>query len=177
MTIFKGCGTCRHVDEPSHGTCCSPCMEAYRENGSEPHWEPKLPEKAAPAPQGDPKAIHGASKPSLGLIPSAALIEEAGALELGAAKYGTANWRKDAVEGMTYIHAGLRHMFAWIDGEDIDPESLRSHLGHARACLGIILDAEATGKLIDNRPHKGAASRLITERTKPIPTATEGNLP
>lgn len=116
----------------------------------------------------NPKAIHGRAKPSLGLVPSAAMIEEAGVLELGAAKYGPFNWRKDAVESMTYVHAALRHLQSWVDGEDLDPESGRSHLAHARACLGIVLDAQSVDKLIDDRPFPGAASRMIAERTKPI---------
>lgn len=120
-----------------------------------------------PLPE-NPKAIYGRAKPSLGLIPSAAMVEEAAVLQLGADKYGPFNWRKDAVESMTYVHATLRHLFSWLDGEDLDPESRSSHLAHARACLGIVLDAKALGKLIDDRPHGGAASRLIAEHTKPI---------
>lgn len=116
----------------------------------------------------NPKAIYGRAKPSLGLVPSAAMVAEAGVYALGAAKYGPFNWRKDAVESMTYVHAALRHLYAWTDGEDIDPESGESHLAHVRACLGILLDAKATDKLIDDRPHAGAASRLIAENTRTV---------
>lgn len=118
--------------------------------------------------QENPKARYGRSKPQLGLLPAAALIEMAGAMELGAIKYGAANWREDPVESMTYAHAGLRHVLSWIDGEDIDPESGCSHLAHAMACFGIIIDAGHVGAMLDNRPLPGAAGRLIRERTKDV---------
>lgn len=116
----------------------------------------------------NPKAIYGRAKPSLGLIPGAAMIEEAGVYQLGAEKYGPFNWRKDPVESMTYVHATLRHLYSWVDGENLDPESRRSHLAHARACLGILIDAEANGKLIDDRPYIGVSAELIATQTKPV---------
>jgi hypothetical protein len=36
------------------------------------------------------------------------------------------------------------------------------HLGHAKACLGILLDAEATGNLIDDRPLAAADALKAT---------------
>lgn len=36
------------------------------------------------------------------------------------------------------------------------------HLGHARACMGIILDGTAHGNLIDDRPVPGSAARLLS---------------
>ena len=82
---------------------------------------PKLAEQQLPLPvelPENPKAIYGRAKPSLGLFPSAALIECAGVFQSGADKYGLANWRKDAVESMTYVHAALRHIFKWVDGQN-----------------------------------------------------------
>jgi hypothetical protein len=40
------------------------------------------------------------------------------------------------------------------------------HLAHARACLGIIIDAESIGALVDDRPTRGAAGDLIKRYTK-----------
>lgn len=113
----------------------------------------------------NPKAIHGRTKPSLALLPSGAEIAIAKVLELGASKYGPFNWRKDPVQAETYISAARRHMAAWFDGENIDPESGESHLAHAACCLMILLDADALHMMIDNRPYPGDASRLIAERT------------
>lgn len=160
---LSGNGTYRGGWKPCHGPH-GPHADMLDHNGGPPLDEPTLP---MDMPE-NPKAIYGRAKPSLGLIPSAAMIEEAGVLQLGAAKYGPFNWRKDAVESMTYVHACLRHLMSWVDGEDLDPESGRSHLAHARACLGIILDAKEVDKLIDDRPFAGAASRMIAERTNPV---------
>lgn len=104
------------------------------------------------APMTDPKGAAGAARPQLQLIPPVLNTETAKALALGAAKYGPWNWRKNRVELMTYLGAMKRHIDAMIDGEDIDPESGASHLGHVAAGCGIVLDAQKNGTLIDNRP-------------------------
>jgi hypothetical protein len=64
-----------------------------------------------------------------------------------------------------YLSAALRHILALIDGEDIAEDSGFRHEAHAAACLGILLDAKETGNLIDDRPQKGCAGRLIAEMT------------
>lgn len=51
-------------------------------------------------------------------------------LGAGAEKYEPENWRL----GMTYSScyaAARRHMAAWYEGEETDPETGLSHLGHA----------------------------------------------
>jgi hypothetical protein len=102
-------------------------------------------------PDDNPKTIYGIQKPSLGLIPLAALEAAAGAHRLGADKYGEWNWRERQVAASVYIHAMLRHIKAWQEIEDIDPESGVSHLGHVIACCGILLDAQRHGQLVDDR--------------------------
>lgn len=100
----------------------------------------------------DPKGKAGKLKPQLQLIPPALNEEVAGALALGSVKYGPWNWRENKVEMMTYIGAMRRHLDAVIEGEDMDPESGFSHLGHVAAGCAIVLDAKKHGMLIDNRP-------------------------
>lgn len=112
-------------------------------------------------PDNNPKSALGALKIDLSLVPPSAVIAEARVMELGAKKYGPYNWREKTVSARVYTAAALRHIFTWQDGEDIDPESGESHLAHARACLGIMLDAKSIGKLNDNRPVAGAAGRLL----------------
>lgn len=54
--------------------------------------------------------------------------------EFGAKKYDRDNWRK----GFKYsrsIAAALRHIEAFNEGEDLDPESGLLHIGHAVCCL------------------------------------------
>jgi len=120
-----------------------------------------------PKHKGDnPKDRIGAKKPPLHLIPPAAAIAESVVMALGAEKYGAANWRSTKVRASVYIAAARRHLLQWFDGEDDDPESGISHLAHARASLGILLDAIATGNAIDDRPPAGAAAELIQRFTK-----------
>lgn len=69
----------------------------------------------------------------------------------GADKYGICNWRKDPIKASTYKAAMLRHLKAWLEGEDIDPDSGYHHLYHLRAGAGIVLDAEMHDTLIDDR--------------------------
>ena len=117
-------------------------------------------------PPGNPKDRVGAKKPPLHLIPASAEIAEAVVMGLGAEKYGAFNWRSEKVRAMVYIAAARRHLAQWLDGRDDDDESGISHLAHARASLGILLDAIATGNVIDDRPPCGVATQLMTEYTK-----------
>lgn len=113
----------------------------------------------------NPKDSIGATKPSLSLVPPAALIGLALAMKNGADKYGAYNWRENAVQATVYIDAAQRHILQWFDGEDVAEDSGVHHLDHAMACLAILRDAAATGNLVDNRPRPGAAARLIKEHT------------
>lgn len=114
----------------------------------------------------NPKDRVGQTKPPLHLIPASAEIAESVVMALGARKYEPFNWRRTKIRASTYIAAARRHLAQWFDGEDNDAESGVSHLAHARACLGILLDAIATGHVIDDRPPKGAASALIRKYTR-----------
>lgn len=114
----------------------------------------------------NPKDRIGADKPPLDLIPPAAEILESLVMRLGAEKYGPCNWRHTKVRASIYVAAARRHIAQWLDGEDDDPESGVSHLAHARACLGILLDAIATDHVVDDRPPAGVASELIDLLTR-----------
>lgn len=77
-------------------------------------------------------------KPPVSLIYPPAVLEEARVMGFGAQKYAAHNWRK----GMAHTRlsdAAMRHVLAWVSGEDLDPESGLSHLAHARCCLGILM--------------------------------------
>lgn len=112
----------------------------------------------------NPKDLIGVTKvPNLSVIPSASLIYEGLAMQDGAHKYGPMNWRTKKVVASIYIDACLRHVMAWYDGEEYASDSGKPHLGHAKACLGILADAIETGNLVDDRPVAGAAA-VILER-------------
>lgn len=116
----------------------------------------------------NPKTVYGQAKPQMANLPGSALVEVSGALEHGQAKYGTMNWREDPVSAMTYAHAMVRHLQAWIDGQDNDDGSGCNHLGHVAANSMIIMDAGFCGTLIDDRPPKGVSAEVIKSRTKDI---------
>lgn len=99
----------------------------------------------------NPKEAAGRAKCPMHLLSPTAMRETANALGSGAAKYGPRNYRAAGVNATTYVAAILRHITAWNDGEDNDPESGLSHIAHVSACCDILLDCAATGMLNDDR--------------------------
>ena len=108
---------------------------------------PELPKKSS-----NPKDIAGTTRAPLHAIPVAALVEEALAMLEGVFKYGSNNWTLEGVRASVYIAAAARHTFKWFFGQQRDPVTQVHHLASARACLGILLDAEFRGVLRDDRP-------------------------
>ena len=115
--------------------------------------EPKEPPQIVHAPTDtDPKGEAGKLKAPMELLPPHSLTETAWVHGLGAAKYGRYNWRSNQVAASTYVSAIMRHLAAWHSGEDLDPESGRSHLAHIAAGCNILMDAQQHGTLVDDRP-------------------------
>lgn len=122
-----------------------------------------LPFPKATEDDANPKDRYGDAKPPLHLVPSALTIYVSKVMQLGAKKYGAFNWRTKKVKRSVYVAAILRHLLALFDGQDVDPESGMPHEAHIGACVAILLDAKATGNLIDDRPVGGAAADLLAE--------------
>lgn len=113
----------------------------------------------------NPKDMIGSDKLPMHLWPeTATALGCLGCLD-GALKYGRANWRATGVRASIYVDACHRHLNKWFEGEDLDPDSGIPHLGHALACLAIIVDAQAAGKLNDDRMVKGGYAKLVAELT------------
>ena len=125
----------------------------------------------------NPKDLLGSKKASLTKIPAVAMAWESLAMMDGAGKYNSYNWRDNKVVASIYIDALLRHALAWWEGEQEAEDSGCHHLGHARACLGILLDAEATGNLLDDRPvnesSKGVFPEVMNKIAAKIPAMNE----
>lgn len=68
------------------------------------------------------------------LLPRDALTEEARVWQAGMAKYGKYNWEKlwDLDTPEVAMASALRHIFAYLDGEEFDPETGLHHLAHVR---------------------------------------------
>jgi hypothetical protein len=111
----------------------------------------------------NPKDLIGITKVNLFTVPPASIVYEALAMQDGARKYGAYNWRTKKVVASIYIAAALRHIYKFLDGLDVDPESGLPELAHAKACLGILIDAKETGNLVDDRPAAGPTARLLEQ--------------
>lgn len=112
---------------------------------------PGCPTVTTPVLGENPKDRIAAKKVDLSLLPDIALFHGAHAMMDGARKYGPYNWRDNAVLARVYIAAAKRHLAYWAAGEETAKDSGVHHLGHAIACLAILLDAQATGNLGDDR--------------------------
>jgi len=102
-------------------------------------------------PDDNPKTAFGEAKVKLSDTPTIGIQLMGQVHTNGANKYGRFNWREHTVSSSVYYDAALRHLMAWFDGENLDPESGLHHLAHAMACCNILLDADKSGKLNDNR--------------------------
>lgn len=125
----------------------------------------------AKAPDDNPKTVFGLAKPAMSAVPPAALLHLMGAMAEGRRKYGHMNWRASAVSSTIYYDAAMRHLMAWFDGERVAADSGVHHLGHVMACCAIILDAESTAMLNDDRPTPGrfaADCESLTRKDGPI---------
>jgi hypothetical protein len=77
-------------------------------------------------------------KIQLSLITRESIEAEAKAFAYGANKYGRDNYKK----GMNWsrlLDATLRHVFAFMDGQDFDDESKLNHLAHAKTNLAMLI--------------------------------------
>ena len=76
--------------------------------------------------------------------------EVAKVLTFGANKYAEHNWRK-GFKWSRVMAACFRHLYAWMRGEDKDPETGLSHLSHAACCLMFLIVFEKRNAGEDDR--------------------------
>lgn len=125
------------------------CVGVYRklpvahQGDNDPTWK-KI--------QEDAKALtYDDGKPPLADLPWLGLAEVAKVQAYGAKKYGdTDNYRK-GLEVKRQASCALRHIAAFLNREDNDPESGKSHIAHACCRLLFLLQNQAEGVLIDDR--------------------------
>lgn len=113
----------------------------------------------------NPKDLIGSSKLPLSLWPETATALGCLGLLDGCLKYGRANYRAIGVRASIYVDALRRHVARWYEGEEHDPDSGLPHLAHALACLAILVDAQAAGKLNDDRMVAGGFPELLQSLT------------
>lgn len=93
---------------------------------------------------------HDGEKVRIDLIPTVALEEIAKVLTFGAKKYDSWNWTK-GFKWSRLIGAALRHLFAFMRGQDKDPETGLSHLAHLGCCVVFLIWHEKFRKDLDDR--------------------------
>ncbi len=92
---------------------------------------------------------HDSKKPKMNLLPPKAIVEVAKVLTFGAQKYGPENWKELEDLQNRYLAGALRHIFAHMDGEQLDPETGLSHMAHALCCLLFKLEIELENAKIE----------------------------
>lgn len=133
----------------------------------------------------NPKQADGLHKVPFSAVPMEVIAEVGLAMAEGARKYGRHNFRVEGTEilASTYFDALLRHITAWWEGQDVDPDSGLPHIVKAIATLVVLRDSVVTGTFVDDRPPKvdpGWQEQLnekfvaLTERyPTPQPTAKQ----
>lgn len=117
----------------------------------------------------NPKDLLGAKKVDLSVLPDVGSLHTAHAMMNGARKYSAYNWREKSVRADIYVAAARRHLMQWFDREETAQDSGVHHLGHAAACLFILMDAQANNCLVDNRPQKpGGVARVLANLNRAI---------
>ena len=112
----------------------------------------------------NPKDAIGSRKVPMSVVPTPVIMEVAVGMLEGSLRYGSHNYRKSGVRASVYYDAVNRHLGAWWEGEDIDPDSGLSHVVKAISSLVVLRDAMIRGKMIDNRPP--GTSGFVTELNK-----------
>lgn len=95
---------------------------------------------------------HNAGKSPLSMILEArhALEGMAGVLEFGAKKYARGNWHK-GLPHADICDSMLRHISAYLSGEDLDPESGKPHVDHIFTNSMFLAEGYRTHPELDNR--------------------------
>ena len=136
----------------------------------------------------NPKDALGIRKVPLSTVPATVLGELGLAMLEGAAKYGRHNYRVIGVRASVYYDAVVaRHLPAWWEGEDDDPDSGLSHITKAIASLVVLRDAMIQGKFVDDRPPRSPkgwveklnakAVEILEKYPEPKPPYTAPPLP
>lgn len=131
----------------------------------------------------NPKDALGVLKLAFSVFPLPVLWEACLGMLEGALKYGRHNYRVIGVRGSVYFDAAQRHLCAWWEGEDIDPDSQLSHITKAITSLVVLRDAMIRGNWVDDRPPRtdpeflasvnAHVKRLLEKYPEPVLPYTE----
>lgn len=128
--------------------------------------------------QSNPKDLVGSKKAPLSTLPWRVLWRIGLAMLEGALKYGRHNYRAVGVRASVYFDGTQRHLGAWWEGEDVDPDSGFSHIDKAIASLLVLRDSMLGGNWEDDRPPRASedfahlhaeAARITTQHADKHP--------
>lgn len=105
----------------------------------------------------NPKDMVGIRKTPMSTVPANVLAEVGVAMLEGASKYGRHNYRVAGVRASVYYDGVMRHLMAWWEGEDIDPDSGLSHITKAITSLVVLRDSMMQGMCTDDRPPRAVS--------------------
>lgn len=100
----------------------------------------------------NPKDNVGVKKVPMHVLSSFVAMEMALGMAEGDRKYGSHNYRVAGVRASVYYDAAMRHLMAWWEGEDTDPESGLNHITKTLSCLSVLRDSMHRGNWVDDRP-------------------------
>lgn len=161
MNEVSTCSVCgfstRHAIPIRDGFICGPCIRdghvPAREDGIKPlgnfNSAPKKhTERGLEILGGDHK---DEGKPRLDLLDPYAMEQMGHVLAFGANKYKDPFNYTKGIKYLKLVGSALRHIFAFIRGEDLDPESGYPHLAHGMCCLMMLLSMTQRHPELDDR--------------------------
>lgn len=99
------------------------------------------------------------------------LEQMAKVLDFGKGKYSAHNWR-GGIQWTRTIGAVLRHALAYLNGEDLDPETGINHMAHCAVnCMFLVWFAQHRKnyddryRLVDDRDSRGPVSSVAGEKS------------
>ena len=100
----------------------------------------------------NPKDAIGVTKTPMSTVPCGPIMEAGLGMLEGSVKYGRHNYRVAGVRASIYYDAAMRHLMAWWEGQDTDPDSGIHHIGKAISTLIVLRDAQMNEMVTDDRP-------------------------
>ena len=120
----------------------------------------------APATISGKALTYDEGKAPLAYVPWAAIDEMAMVQAYGHKKYKDYNNFRKGMEVGRNLSCAIRHIRDFMDGNDLDSESGRSHLGHAMCRLAFVIQNIKDGTAIDDR-YKGVDKQEKTVLASP----------
>lgn len=114
--------------------------------------------------QSNPKDLVGSRKVPLSTLPFRVLWRIGLAMLEGMCKYGRHNYRIAGVRSSVYFDGAMRHLGAWWEGEDIDPDSGFNHIDKLLADLMVLRDSMLAGNWVDDRPPLAQEDFVVLNR-------------